>query len=68
MKFSNDEMNLMLIYNPGSRTGLINALNEMKKQLTEQEIELCSMTNSVLSKIEKMSEEEFNMLELYPNF
>ena len=40
MDFTNDEMNLMCIYDTGSRTGLINALSEMRKELSTDEIEL----------------------------
>ena len=40
MNFSNDEMNLMCIYNTGSRMGLIQTLSEMRKELVPEEKEL----------------------------
>ena len=44
MDFTNDEMNLMCIYDTGNRTGLINALSEMRKELSTDEIELRELT------------------------
>ena len=49
MIFNNDEMNLMCIYDTGSRTGLMNALSEMRKELSEDEVELRELTDSTLS-------------------
>ena len=58
MDFTNDEMNLMCIYDTGSRIGLIDALSEMRKELTD----------SVLNKLSAMSDEDYAKLELYPDF
>ena len=68
MDFTNDEMNLMCIYDTGSRTGLINALSEMRKELSADEIELRELTDSVLNKLSAMSDEDYAKLELYPDF
>ena len=68
MNFTNDEMNLMCIYDTGSRTGLINALSEMRKELSTDEIELRELTDSVLNKLSAMSDEDYAKLELYPDF
>ena len=68
MDFTNDEMNLMCIYDTGSRTGLINALSEMRKELSTDEIELRELTDSVLNKLSAMSDEDYAKLELYPDF
>ena len=68
MDFTNDEMNLMCIYDTGSRTGLINALSEMRKELSTDEIELRELTDSTLNKLSAMSEEDYEKLELYPDF
>ena len=38
--FSFEEMNLMCIYNTGSRIGVINSLEEMRPHLEEDENEL----------------------------
>ena len=68
MDFTNDEMNLMCIYDTGNRTGLINALSEMRKELSTDEIELRELTDSTLNKLSAMSDEEYAKLELYPDF
>ena len=68
MIFNNDEMNLMCIYDTGSRTGLMNALSEMRKELSEDEVELRELTDSTLNKLSAMSDEDHEELELYPDF
>ena len=64
--FTDDELNLMMIYNPGSRVGLIEELAQMQSQLTVRDKELCRWTKSVLSKLSAMSDEAFSSLELLP--
>ena len=67
--FTNDEMNLMCIYSAGSsRTDLMQKLTEMKKYLEREEVQLLSLTESTLTKLETMTDEEFGRLELYPDF
>ena len=66
--FTFEEMNLMCIYNPGSRTGLIDALTEMRGELSPEETELRELTDSALMKLRAMSDAEFAELELYPDF
>ena len=68
MDFTNDEMNLMCIYDTGSRMGLINAISEMRKELRTDEIELRELTDSTLNKLSAMTEEDYEKLELYPDF
>lgn len=68
MNFTNDEMNLMCIYDTGSRTGLMDALSEMRKELNTDEIELRELTDSTLDKLSAMSDEDYAKLELYPDF
>ena len=68
MEFTNDEMNLMCIYDTGSRTGLINALSEMRKELDVDEATLRELTDSVLNKLSAMPDEDYEKLELYPDF
>lgn len=67
MGFSKDEMYLMMLYSPGTKSGLVEELKQMKKQLTPEETELCSMTDSTLAKLETMTDEEFERLNLYPD-
>ena len=63
-----EEINLMCIYNTGSRTGLIEALNEMRGHLAPDETELRELTDSALGKLQAMSDAEFAELELFPDF
>ena len=69
MIFTNDEMNLMCIYSArGSRTGLMEKLTEMKTYLESDEVDLLALTESALTKLEKMTDAEFDALELIPDF
>ena len=44
--FTDDELNLMMIYSPGSREGLIAELTKMQSQLTgrDKELRRCAMS------------------------
>lgn len=66
--FTFEEMNLMCIYNTGSRTGLIESLNEMRGELSPEESELQALTDSALDKLCTMTDDEFAQLEMYPDF
>ena len=66
--FTFEEMNLMCIYNTGSRGGLIEALTEMRGELSPEEAELRELTDSALGKLKAMSDNEFAELELFPDF
>ena len=66
--FTFEEMNLMCIYNTGSRAGLIESLNEMRGELSAEETELMELTDSTLRKLQTMTDDEFAELELYPDF
>lgn len=68
MNFSNDEMNLMCIYDTGTRTGLIKALTEMRGELGADEADLRRLTDSTIEKLSAMTDEKFETLELYPDF
>ena len=66
--FTFEEINLLCIYNPGSRQGAIEALTEMRGYLTPEETELQDLTDSTLDKLRNMTDAEFAELELYPDF
>ena len=68
MNLTHDEMNLMCIYDTGNRDGLIKALSEMRKELTVDEVELRELTDSTIAKLEAMSDEDYDKLELFPDF
>ena len=68
MNFSYEEINLMALYNTGSRERLIEVLSEMKTYLTLSETELRDLTDGTLDKLVGMTDAEFDALELYPDF
>ena len=68
MDFTHDEMNLMMLYSPGTLSGLREALTQMKEQLAEDETELRTLAESVLNKLSGMDDETFERLNLYPDF
>ena len=66
--FTFEETNLLCIYNTGSRTGLIDALTEMRGELSPEEAELRDLTDSALQKLDEITDEDFAALELVPDF
>ena len=66
--FTFEEMNLMCIYNTGTRAGLMGSLTEMRGYLSPEETELMELTDSALHKLRAMTDAEFDALELYPDF
>ena len=67
MRFTPDEMMVILLYSPGSRLGLIQELNTMKQQLTPRERKLKNLTERVLEKLDQLSDEEFDALDFFPD-
>ena len=64
-----EEQQLMALYNSaGTRAGLIAELAEMQSYLSDEDIELRRLTDSSLSKLEAMTDEEFAALDLIPDF
>lgn len=66
--FTNDEINLMCIYNTGTREGLIAELTQMRGYLGAEEKELLALTDSALEKLRNMSDTEYAKLDLFPDF
>lgn len=66
--FTFDELNLMCIYNTGTRQGVIDALTEMREYLEADETELRGLTDSVLQKLQHISDAEYEALDLFPDF
>ncbi len=64
--FTFDEINLMCIYNTGTRQGLMDALKEMREYLEPDETELRTITDSALEKLSAMTDADYAALELYP--
>ena len=65
--FTRDERIMMMLYNPGTRAGLIAELEAMRLQLTPGERRLKRLSGSVLNKLKGMTDAEFDRLELYPD-
>ena len=57
-QFTVDEMNLMCIYDTGTREGLIQELRTMRRYIESDQPELLAMTDSVLELIPDFDEEE----------
>ena len=64
-----EERNLMCLYNKsGTRSGLIDALTEMRGYLELDEAELLELTDSALDKLRHMADADYEALDLYPDF
>ena len=61
-------INLLCIYDGGSRQKTVAALKEMRGVLTDEDQELRELTDSALEKLNSMTEDEYSKLELYPDF
>ena len=61
-QFTIRELNLICIYDTGTLAGLIATITEMVSQLTEEEQELKSLSDSVLSKLSRITAEEYTAL------
>ena len=68
MDFTRDELSLISIYNTGGREGTIEEITEMQTYLEDDEAELAELTVSVLRKLDSISDDEFDSLDLYPDF
>jgi hypothetical protein len=66
--FTNDEINLICIYNTRTREGLIDELTQMRCYIGADETELLTLTDSALVKFRHMSDAEYAALELFPDF
>lgn len=60
--FSEEEITLMCLYNTGSRQGLIRELNDMVPYLGVDETELRRMAQSVLQKLDEMTDTQFDAM------
>ena len=66
--FTFEEQQLMSIYNPGTRLGLIHALVEMRTYLDKDEQKLKDLTDSTIAKLNGITDAEFKKLDLIPDF
>ena len=68
MNITYEEQQLMSLYNTGTRQGLIDALTEMRGYLAADETELRELTDSAISKLNRMTDVEYDALDLIPDF
>lgn len=65
---THDEMNLLCIYQKNTRVGTMDSITVMQQYLEKDETELAEMSDSLLGKLEKMTDEEFDEMEKFPDF
>ena len=68
MDFTKDDLSLIGIYNAGSRKETIAALIEIQQYLEDDEADLRELTDNAVNKLEKISDEQFELLDLIPDF
>lgn len=67
-RFSIEELNLMCIYDTGTRSGLIAGLEKISLELAPEEAELAELIQSALKKLTTMSDQEYGELVLVPDY
>ena len=68
MNITYEERQLMSLYNTGTRQGLMDALSEMRGYLEADETELRDLTDSAILKLSRMSDDDYETLDLFPDF
>ena len=63
MEFTIEEINLMCIYDTGTRQGLMDALKAMLGDLLPEEAELRQLTESVLARLDGMTNDEYAQMQ-----
>ena len=67
MNFDHEELMLMMLYNTGSRLGLMQELRLMQCYLMPDETALRELSESVIAKFKLMTDEQFAELEFPPD-
>ena len=63
MNFNGEELTLMMLYNSGSRLGLMQELRLMQCYLLPDETALRELSEGVIKKLKLMTDAEFDELE-----
>ena len=63
MEFTIEEINLMCIYDTGTRQGLMNALKAMYSDLLPEEAQLRQLTENVLARLDGMTDDEYAQMQ-----
>ena len=61
-RFSIEELNLMCIYDTGTRSGLMAGLEKIALELAPDDAELSELIQSALKKLTAMSDQEYGEL------
>ena len=62
LEFTNDEKMLIMLYNPGTRTGLIMELAKLTENLTTEDEDLKGMVGRLVPKLAQLTDKEFNQV------
>ena len=62
-EFTIEEINLMCIYDTGTRQGLMDALKAMYSDLLPEEAELKQLTENVLARLNGMRNDEYAQMQ-----
>lgn len=62
MEFTNDEKMLIMLYNPGTRTGLIMELAKLTENLTTEDEDLKRMVGRLVPKLAQLTDKEFDQV------
>jgi hypothetical protein len=68
VSFSIEELNLMCIYDTGTRSGLMAGLEKIALELAPEEAELAGLIQRALKKLTAMSDQEYGELILVPDY
>lgn len=63
MNFDHEELMLMMLYNPGTRLGLIQELRLMQCYLAPDEVALRELFERVIEKLKLLTDAEFGEVE-----
>ena len=63
MQFNHDELMLMMLYNTGSRLGLMQELRLMQCYLMPDETALRELSEGVIEKLKRLTDAEFAKLD-----
>lgn len=67
-RFSIEELNLMCIFDTGTRSGLMAGLEKIVLELASDDAELSELIQSALKKLTAMSDQEYGELILVPDY
>ena len=67
-RFSIEELNLLCIYDTGTRSGLMEGLEKIILELSAEDTELAELVQSALKKLAAMSDQEYGELILVPDY